>query len=99
MATDFDLGFAKLVLQGDYNYRSSLFSNPDNLPVNLSRPLETVNLRAGLDFGNITLFGWMRNAFDVTEQIYNNRSFLGFPRAVFNDPQTYGVTLRVSFGQ
>ena len=99
VATDFDLGFAKLVLQGDYNYRSSLFSNPDNLPVNLSRSLETVNLRAGLDFGNITLFGWMRNAFDVTEQIYNNRSFLGFPRAVFNDPQTYGVTLRVSFGQ
>lgn len=99
VATDFDLGFAKLVLQGDYNYRSSLFSNPDNRPVNISQPLELVNLRAGLDFGNVTLFGWMRNAFDVTEQIYNNRSFLGFPRTVFNDPQTYGITLRVSFGQ
>jgi iron complex outermembrane receptor protein len=99
VATDFDLGFAQLVLQGDYNYRSSFFSNPDNLAVNLNGSLEQVNLRAGLDFGNVSVFGWMRNAFDVTETIFNSRSFLGLPRAVYNDPQTYGLTLKVSFGQ
>lgn len=97
--TDFDLGFAKLMLQGDYTYRSSLFSNPDNLAVNSNVPLEQVNLRAGLDFGNVSVFGWMRNALDVTKAIYNSRSFLGFPRVEYNDPQTYGLTLKIKFGQ
>lgn len=99
IATDFDLGFGNLIIQGDYNYRSSFFSNPDNLPVNLNSSLEQVNLRAGLDFGNISVFGWMRNAFDVETQIYNGRSFLGIPRGRYNDPQTYGVTVKVKFGK
>lgn len=99
IATDFDLGFASLIIQGDYNYRSSFFSNPDNLPVNLNSSLEQVNLRAGLDFGKVSVFGWMRNAFDVETQIYNGRSFLGVPRGRYNDPQTYGVTLRMEFGE
>ncbi|MFZ1743645.1 MAG: TonB-dependent receptor [Pontixanthobacter sp.] len=99
IATDFDLGFANLMIQGDYNYRSSFFSNPDNLPVNLNSSLEQVNVRAGLDFGNISVFGWMRNAFDVETQIYNGRSFLGIPRGKYNDPQTYGVTVKVKFGE
>lgn len=98
-ATNFDLGFASLIAQADYNYRDSFFSNPNNDPVNLNAALETVNLRAGLDFGNVTVFGWMRNAFDTTEQIFNSRSFLGIPRAQFNDPQTYGVTVKVEFGK
>jgi iron complex outermembrane receptor protein len=98
IATDFDLGFASLMIQGDYNYRSSFFSNPNNLPINLNSSLEQVNLRAGLDFGNISVFGWMRNAFDVETQIYNVRSFLGLSKAMYNDPQTYGVTLKVKFG-
>lgn len=99
VATDFDLGFASLILQGDYNYRSSFFSNPDNLPVNLNSPLEQVNLRAGLDFGKVSVFGWMRNAFDVETQIFNGLSFLGIERARYNDPQTYGVTVKVKFGK
>lgn len=99
IATDFDLGFASLMIQGDYNYRSSFFSNPNNLPVNLNSSLEQVNLRAGLDFGNVSVFGWMRNAFDVEKQIYNGRSFLGATRAEYNDPQTYGVTVKVKFGE
>ena len=98
-STDFDLGFAKLVLQGDYNYRSAFFSNPDNLPVNLNSALEQVNLRAGLEFGNVSVFGWVRNAFDVTETILKSRSFLALPRVEYNDPQTYGLTLKVKFGQ
>ncbi|MFM2257656.1 MAG: hypothetical protein RIQ28_1503 [Pseudomonadota bacterium] len=98
-STDIDLGFAKLVLQGDYTYRSSFFSNPDNLAVNRNSALELVNLRAGLEFGNVSLFGWMRNAFDVTETIYNSRSFLALPRVEYNDPKTYGLTLKVKFGQ
>jgi iron complex outermembrane receptor protein len=98
VATDFDLGFATLVAQADYNYRSSFFSNPNNIPVNLNGALETVNLRAGIKFGKVSVFAWMRNAFDRTEQIFNSRSFLGIPRAQFNDPQTYGVTVRVEFG-
>jgi iron complex outermembrane receptor protein len=99
LATDFDLGFATLVLQADYNYRSAFYSNPDNLAVNLNGSLEQVNLRAGLEFGNVSLFGWMRNTFDVTETIYNSRSFLALPRVEYNDPQTYGLTLKVMFGQ
>jgi iron complex outermembrane receptor protein len=99
VATDFELGFGRLLVQGDYNYRSDFFSNPDNLAVNLNAALEQVNLRAGLDFGMVSVFGWMRNAFDVTETIYNSRSFLGLPRVEYNDPRTYGVTLKVKFGQ
>ncbi|QJB68249.1 TonB-dependent receptor [Parasphingorhabdus halotolerans] len=99
IATDFDLGFANLMIQGDYNYRSSFFSNPNNLPINLNSSLEQVNLRAGLDFGNVSVFGWMRNAFDVTTQIYNRRTFLGASKASYNSPQTYGVTVKVEFGK
>ncbi len=99
IATDFDLGFGSLIIQGDYNYRSSFFSNPDNLPINLNSSLEQVNLRAGLDFGKVSVFGWMRNAFDVEKQIFNGRSFLGIPRARYSDPQTYGLTVRVKFGE
>jgi iron complex outermembrane recepter protein len=98
-ATNFDLGFGKLVVQGDYNYRSDFFSNPDNLAVNRNKSLEQVNLRAGLDFGMISVFGWMRNAFNVTQTIYNSRSFLALPRVEYNDPRTYGVTVKVRFGQ
>ena len=98
IATDFDLGFARLKVQGDYNFRSQFFSNSDNLPINLNSSLETLNLRAGLEFGNVSVFGWMRNATDETTQIFNGRSFLAFPRVRYNDPQTYGVTLRVNFG-
>jgi iron complex outermembrane receptor protein len=94
-ATDFDIGFAALVLQGDYNYRSSFFGNPDNLPVNLGQTLEQINLRAGLEFERVTAFAWVRNAADVTEVINSGRSFLGFPRVEFNDPQTYGLTVKV----
>lgn len=99
IATDFDLGFANLMIQGDYNYRSSFFSNPNNLPINLNTSLEQVNLRAGLDFGKVSVFGWMRNAFDDTTQIYNFRTFLGLSKALYNDPQTYGVTVKVKFGE
>lgn len=99
IAADFDLGFANLMIQGDYNYRSSFFSNPDNLPVNLNSSLEQANVRAGLDFGKVSVFGWMRNAFDVETQIYNGRSFLGIARGKYNDPQTYGVTLKIKFGE
>lgn len=98
VATDFDLGIAHLKLQGDYNYRSSFYSNPDNLAINLNSSLESINLRAGLDFGKVSIFGWMRNAADDTTQIYNGRSFLGFPRVKYNDPRTYGVTVKVLFG-
>jgi iron complex outermembrane receptor protein len=98
-STDIDLGFARLVMQGDYNYRSAFYSNPDNLPVNLNSSLDQLNLRAGLDFGNHSIFGWVRNAFDVTEQIYNSRSFLGVPLAQYNDPRTYGVSVRVRFAR
>lgn len=99
VATDFDLGFANLMIQGDYNYRSSFFSNPDNLPLNENASLEQVNLRAGLDFGNVSVFGWMRNALDEETQIYNGRSFLGVPRGRYNDPQTYGVAVKYTFGE
>lgn len=98
VATDFDLGIASLKIQADYNYRSSFYSNPDNLAINLNSSLESINLRAGLDFGKVSIFGWMRNAADDTTQIYNGRSFLGFPRVKYNDPRTYGVTLKILFG-
>jgi iron complex outermembrane receptor protein len=99
IATNFDLGFGELVVQGDYNYRSDFFSNPDNLPVNLNNSLQQVNLRAGLELGMASVFGWMRNAFNVTETIFNSRSFLALPRVEYNDPQTYGVTAKFRFGQ
>lgn len=98
VATDFDLGFANLKLQGDYNYRSAFFSNPDNLAINRNTSLDSLNLRAGLDFGKVSVFGWMRNATDETTQIYNGRSFLGSPRVKYNDPRTYGATVRIIFG-
>lgn len=98
-STNFDLGFANLILQGDYTYRSSFYSNSDNLAVNRNNALQLVNLRAGLEKGNVSLFGWVRNAFDVTETIYNSRSFLALPRVEYNDPRTYGLTLKVKLGQ
>lgn len=98
-ATTHDLGFAKLLVQGDYSYRSAFYSNPDNLAVNLNAALRQVNLRAGLDFGNVSVFGWMRNVFDTTKTIISGRSFLGLQRVSFNDPQTYGLTVKVKFGQ
>jgi iron complex outermembrane recepter protein len=98
VSTVFNIGFSRLHLQGDYSYRSSFFSNPDNLPINLNSSFENINLRAGLDFGMVSIFAWMRNTANDTTQIYNARSFLGFPFAKYNDPQTYGVTLKVLFG-
>ena len=99
ISTDFELGSAKLVLQADYNYRSAFYSNPDNLAVNRNASLQTVNLRAGVEMGKLSLFAWMRNAFDTTETIYSGRSFLALPRVEYNDPRTYGLTLRIRFGQ
>jgi iron complex outermembrane receptor protein len=99
VATNFDLGFGVLVVQGDYNYRSDFFSNPDNLPINLNNSLQQVNFRAGLERGRVSVFGWLRNAFDATETIFNSRSFLALPRVEYNDPRTYGLTVKFSFGR
>ena len=97
-STKFDLGSAKLTLQGDYNYRSSFYSNPDNAAINLNSGLQQVNLRAGVELGSVSIFGWVRNLFGVTKTIYNGRSFLGIPRVEFNDPRTYGLTVKVKLG-
>jgi iron complex outermembrane recepter protein len=96
-SASFEVGNAKLTLQGDYNYRSSFFANPDNAPINRNSALEQANLRAGVELGSVSVFGWVRNLFDVTTTIYNSRSFLGIPRVEFNDPRTYGVTAKVRF--
>jgi len=83
-SANFEVGSARLTIQGDYNYRSA--------------PLEQVNLRGGVEMGNFSVFGWVRNLFDATKTIYNSRSFLGIPRVEFNDPRTYGITVKVRFG-
>lgn len=95
---EFPLQSAQLLLQGDYNYRSSFYSNPDNLPINLNGALETINFRAGLEFDKFSVFAWIKNAGNETAQIFNGRSFLGIARARFNDPQTFGLMVKVPFG-
>lgn len=89
---------AEIVAQTDYAYRGEFYSNPNNLDVNLNDSLGVLNARLGVEFGAFSVYLWGKNLTDETKQIYNQRSFLGFPRATFNDPRTYGVTLSAKFG-
>lgn len=86
-------------LRGDYQYESSTPTN-DNLPVNITRTVGTLNGALGLDFNNgVALQLWVRN-------LNNDEYFTsGFPSpaqaGTFNNypnqPRTYGANLRYTF--
>ncbi len=95
-------------IQGDFDFQSAT-TIVDNLPVDLTRKVGTLNASLGLDFENgVDLRIWGRN-------INNDEYFTsGFPgpaqtlpppasvNGTFNtypnQPRTYGVTLRYNFG-
>ena len=87
--------------QTDYTSRDEFYSNPNNLPVTLNEPLKLLNGRIGWNApsGTWSVTAWGRNLTDEATQIWNTRSFLGVPRATYTDPMTYGLSVRVNFGQ
>ena len=93
-----NVGIGELVAQADYNYRSSYYSNPNNLPANLNGSLALLGLRVGVEADRWSFFLWSKNAGDVSKQVYNSVSFLGVPRVTYSEPRTYGATLKYRFG-
>ncbi len=89
----------ELVTQLDYVYRDDYFSNPDNLAINHNESLGLLNGRVGFEAERWSIYLWGKNLTDETVQVINSRSFLGIPRATYNDPATYGVALNVRFAK
>lgn len=96
----YPLAGGEVVFQPDYYYRSEFFSNPNNLAVNLNEGLDQFNARLGYEHGSgrWSAYLWAKNISSETKQIFNSVSFLGIPRATFNEPRTFGATLKVNFG-
>jgi iron complex outermembrane receptor protein len=90
----------ELFVQGDYASRDEFYSNPNNLPVTLNESLSLLNGRVGWNSpqGTWSVAAWGRNLTDEEAQIWNTRSFLGIPRASYNEPRTYGLSVRWNFG-
>lgn len=89
----------ELVVQGDASYRDEYFSNPNNLPTNLNESQTLVNGRIGYEdgAGRWGVYLWGKNLTDEDSQVYNTRSFLGIERALYADPQTYGISFNWNF--
>ena len=96
----FPLWGGELFIQGDFVYRDDFYTNPNNLPVNLTESYHLLNGRLGWTSGSgaWTVYAWGQNLSDETAQIWNSRSFLGVARASYTNPRTYGLALRWNFG-
>ena len=96
----FPLWGGVLFIQGDFVYRDDFYTNPNNLPVNLTESYHLFNGRLGWTSGSgaWTVYAWGQNLSDETAQIWNSRSFLGIARATYTNPRTYGLALRWNFG-
>lgn len=89
---------AELILRADYQHRARKYWQVDN--VDVQRPIDIVNLRAGIDAGRWALYAFGRNVFDVDYYTdFNPSSFSGLPYDIgFRaQPATYGVEARVRF--
>ena len=96
----FPLWGGELFIQGDFVYRDDFYTNPNNLPVNLTESYHLLNGRLGWTSGSgaWTVYAWGQNLSDETAQIWNSRSFLRVARASYTNPRTYGLALRWNFG-
>ena len=83
----------------DGNYRSRFSSNPSPSDYTWIKSYAVTNFRLGFRGGNLDLFGWVRNAFDVNyfELLQTAPSNVGLVAGQPGDPRTYGLTIKRSF--
>ncbi|MBA3896022.1 MAG: TonB-dependent receptor [Sphingomonadaceae bacterium] len=88
----------KLILRADYQHRAKKYWQVDN--VDVQRPIDLVNLRAGIDSKHWSLYGFGRNVFNVQYYAdYNPSNFSGLPYDIgFRaQPATYGIEAKLKF--
>jgi len=83
----------------DGNYRSSFSSNPSPSIYSWVDGYALTNFRAGFRTGDLDIFGWVRNAFDVEyfEQLNFGPGNSGLVVGQPGDPRTFGGTVKLSF--
>ena len=84
----------------NYFWRSDMYSNPNNEASFLNEEHSELGARIGWNSasGNWSVFAWGRNLTDEETQIHNSVSFLGIPRAVYNEPRMMGLAVRWNMG-
>jgi iron complex outermembrane receptor protein len=90
-----DLNF---VARADFKHNARKYWQIDN--VDVQRPINIVNLRAGVDGKHWSLYGFGRNIFNVRYYTdYNPGNFSGSPydTGFLAQPATYGVEAKVKF--
>ncbi len=94
------LSRGELFIDGNYFWRSDMYSNPNNEELYLNEDYNELSGRFGWrsDQGQWQVYAWGKNLTDETTRIYNSVSFLGKERVIYNMPRTYGVTVRYNFG-
>ena len=91
-------GDLNLVLRADYQHISRKYWQVDN--VDVQKPINLVNLRAGFDGPRWALYGFGRNILNVRYYAdYNPGNFAGLPYDIgFRaQPATYGVEAKLKF--
>ncbi|MDE3115307.1 MAG: TonB-dependent receptor, partial [Pseudomonadota bacterium] len=82
----------------EYQHHDKKYWQIDNLAV--QDPVELINARAGVEYGNWGFYIWGRNLTDAQYyEDYNPGKFSGLPYDIGSlvQPRTYGVEARVSF--
>lgn len=87
-----------LVLRADYQHNARRYWQVDN--VDVQRPVDLVNLRAGVDLGQVSLAAFGRNILNERYYAdYNPSNFSGLPYDIgFRaQPATYGIEAKLRF--
>ncbi len=84
----------------DYSYRDKFYTNPNNFEENAVDGYDLVNARIGVDSaeGDWSVFLWAKNLADADDINDQSVSFLGFQRASYIEPRSYGLTFKYNFG-
>lgn len=92
-------GVGDFVARADWNYRSTIFFEPQNDPRLSGDGRSLVNVRAGIVNDAWELFGWANNIADETYVNFaDDRTPIGIlTTRAYGAPRTYGVTLRLKF--
>ncbi len=85
------------LLRGDYSYRASNYSDPDNTPEFKNASSNLVGLRVGLEGMNWGVFLWGANLLEEDASTIRTSNFLGSPITVYTPPRSLGVDFKVSF--
>lgn len=89
-----------LLFRVDYGYTDDYFTHAENTPVTRHNPdFELFNARVGFTSAEekwrVAL--WGKNLMDKDSTRMREVNFFGVPRATYNAPRTYGVSVKYSF--